>query len=372
MVAVKALNQAQITLRTVSTHAASVSTNTVAGKTRVLSSTATPTPVCDTTTTPSSPKKVSWLSALFGDSGSSQPKVHRPFGVHEKAHLKLATRKKDKVMQTNPGARVEPEFLPEIESHRLVEEALDVIKKYGISHVSEEQRIEMAHQLKHFPLPKADLKELVNMQRVTGRFEDAAQTLAPWGYGDDFNIEQVPPALRSMLERIQASPHFCLGKPRDITLNHRENYFYRLDPHIDPVDDGGNVFILGLLSGTVLTLSPTSRTMHPDQHKAMDPRRVAEVSWLPGKDIDVDLPARTLLHLSGDARYSWCHGIRLGVTHPQIEDYYLGAELPEEARVLGGEQKGEVPLWDWWGNMKNLRRRGPERLSIIFAFSDPE
>lgn len=168
MVAVKALNQAQITLRTVSTHAASVSTNTVAGKTRVLSSTATPTPVCDTTTTPSSPKKVSWLSALFGDSGSSQPKVHRPFGVHEKAHLKLATRKKDKVMQTNPGARVEPEFLPEIESHRLVKEALDVIKKYGISHVSEEQRIEMAHQLKHFPLPKADLKELVNMQRVTG------------------------------------------------------------------------------------------------------------------------------------------------------------------------------------------------------------
>eukprot|EP00624_Nannochloropsis_granulata_P005291 evm.model.NODE_37437_length_30217_cov_24.682034.2 len=218
---------------------------------------------------------VSWLSALFGGSGSSQPKAHRPFGAHEKAHLKLATRKKDKVMQTNPGARVEPDFLPVDESQALVEEALDVVKKYGISHVNEEQRNEMAHQLKHFPLPKADLKDLVNMRRVTG-------------------------------------------------------------------------------------------------HKAMDPRRVAEVSWLPGKDIDVDLPARALLHLSGDARYSWCHGIRLGVTHPQIEDYYLGAELPEEARVLEGGEKGEVPLWDWWGNMKNLRRRGPERLSVIFAFADPE
>jgi len=177
-----------------------------------------------------------------------------------------------------------------------------------------------------------------------------------------------------MLERIQNSPHFCLGKPRDITINHREKYFYRLDPHVDPVKDGGNVFILGLLSDTVLTLSPTSRTMHPDQHKTMDPRKVAEVSWLPGKDIDVDLPARALLHLSGDARYTWCHGIRLGVTHPQIEDFYLGAELPEEARVVEGEggKEGGVPLWDWWGSVKNLRRRGPERLSVIFAFADPE
>lgn len=171
-VAAKALSQIQSILGPVSTYAASASTKTLASNsiqsTRALSSTATPTPVSDTTATPSSPKKVSWLSALFGGSGSSQPKAHRPFGAHEKAHLKLATRKKDKVMQTNPGARVEPDFLPVDESQALVEEALDVVKKYGISHVNEEQRNEMAHQLKHFPLPKADLKDLVNMRRVTG------------------------------------------------------------------------------------------------------------------------------------------------------------------------------------------------------------
>lgn len=45
---------------------------------------------------------------------------------------------------------------------------MDVLKKYGISHVNEEQRSEMVHQLKHFPLPKAELKGLINMQRVTG------------------------------------------------------------------------------------------------------------------------------------------------------------------------------------------------------------
>ncbi|TFJ84848.1 hypothetical protein NSK_003880 [Nannochloropsis salina CCMP1776] len=257
----------------------------------------------------------------------------------------------------------------------LVEEAMDIINIYGISHVSEEQRDFLASQLKHFPLPKEDLRALINMQRVTGRFEDEAQKLAPWGYGDDFQVDQVPPALRKVLESIQDSPHFCVGKPRDITINRREKSFYRLDPHIDPSKDGGNVFILSLLSGTVMTLTPTSRTMHPDQHKAMDTRKVAEVSWLPGKDIDVDLPVQSLLHLSGDARYTWCHGIRPGVTQSQISDFNLGGVMSDEMEGVDQEAVRTLeglPLWDWWGSMKNLRRRGPERVSIIFAFADPE
>lgn len=45
---------------------------------------------------------------------------------------------------------------------------MNVIKKYGISHVNEEQRSELAQSIKHFPLPKAELKDLINMQRVTG------------------------------------------------------------------------------------------------------------------------------------------------------------------------------------------------------------
>jgi len=199
--------------------------------------------------------------------------------------------------------------------------------------------------------------------------------LAPWGYGDDFQVDQVPPALRKVLESIQDSPHFCVGKPRDITINRREKSFYRLDPHIDPAKDGGNVFILSLLSGTVMTLTPTSRTMHPDQHKAMDTRKVAEVSWLPGKDIDVDLPVLSLLHLSGDARYTWCHGIRPGVTQSQISDFNLGGVMSDEMEGVDQEAVRTLeglPLWDWWGSMKNLRRRGPERVSIIFAFADPE
>lgn len=65
------------------------------------------------------------------------------------------------------------------------------------------------------------------MSRVTGRFESEEQKLAPWGYGDAFDVSQVPPGLRHVLEQIQDSDAFCLGKPRDITINYRTHYFYR-------------------------------------------------------------------------------------------------------------------------------------------------
>lgn len=41
------------------------------------------------------------------------------------------------------------------------------------------------------------------MMRVTGRFESEQQQLAPWGYGDDFDVAQVPQGLRHVLEKIQ-------------------------------------------------------------------------------------------------------------------------------------------------------------------------
>lgn len=41
------------------------------------------------------------------------------------------------------------------------------------------------------------------MMRVTGRFESEQQKLAPWGYGDAFDVAQVPPGLRNVLEKIQ-------------------------------------------------------------------------------------------------------------------------------------------------------------------------
>lgn len=60
----------------------------------------------------------------------------------------------------------------------------------------------------------------------------------------------------------------------------------------------------------------------------------------------------------------------------QVEDFLLGAPLPaelddEEPGSDSGGSGPSLPLYDWWGSMREVRRRGPERLSIIFAFDDP-
>jgi len=57
----------------------------------------------------------------------------------------------------------------------------------------------------------------VNMQRVTGRDEGAEwieekQRRAPWGYGNEFDADQLPPTLRSLADRLKTCGDFDLGK----------------------------------------------------------------------------------------------------------------------------------------------------------------
>jgi hypothetical protein len=239
----------------------------------------------------------------------------------------------------------------------------------------------------------------VNMQRVTGRDEGAAwieepQRRAPWGYGRAFDPRQLPPTLRLLADRLQTCGDFHLGSLRDVTINLRSHAFYRLDPHVDPLSDGGNVFVLGFLSPTVLTLSPIGH--HAGR---MDQRKVARHSWAPGEDFDCLLEPRTLLHLSGDARNKLNHGIRLGVDAAELKA--LGVELPlrmphavqEEGSATGSNgssgsstrSSGSVGggtvshssgssrgvLYDWWGSAHSPVARAPERLSVVFAFAAP-
>ncbi len=60
------------------------------------------------------------------------------------------------------------------------------------------------------------------MLRVTGRHEAGAQKLPPWGYGDDFRAEALPPQLRRLAERIRAIEGLALGQLRDVTINYRQ------------------------------------------------------------------------------------------------------------------------------------------------------
>lgn len=78
------------------------------------------------------------------------------------------------------GARVEPSFITSEDAKEVAACAKEIINKYGISHVSDEQRAFYSSQMKHLPIPKEQIASIVNMQRVTGRFESDDQKLAPW------------------------------------------------------------------------------------------------------------------------------------------------------------------------------------------------
>jgi hypothetical protein len=146
---------------------------------------------------------------------------------------------------------------------------------------------------------------LANTVRCCGRKnthyhpnKDADQ-VAPWGHGDNFNVSKVPPALRSIVEMIQKSPLFAVGKPRNISVNKRRNSFFKLDPHINDIDDGENIFTLNLNSNVVYTFTP------PGEFERSDPVQCATRSWS-DKDIDVLVRHRSLLLTSGLSVCEWC------------------------------------------------------------------
>jgi hypothetical protein len=194
----------------------------------------------------------------------------------------------------------------------------------------------------------------------------------------------------------------------------------RLDPHLDPAADGENVFIVSVDAGTVLTLCPlrwyevrcacdvgdkavatnywwcchgfcqSQSLPYPPQPTPTNPqtlpphkqlqkawdwarsvatlederaliRRQADGSWT-GRDLDVRADARAGVLLSGDARWAWTHGTRLGVRPDGTEDAGAGA----------GAGAGAAGLHDWWGRRSDLMPRRGERHSVVFAFGAAE
>ncbi len=52
---------------------------------------------------------------------------------------------------------MEPDFVSGAEGQAAAADALEILKTYGISHVTEDQRAFMVGQMKHLPLPKAEV-----------------------------------------------------------------------------------------------------------------------------------------------------------------------------------------------------------------------
>jgi hypothetical protein len=240
------------------------------------------------------------------------------------------------------------------EEKLLIQEIQHMMMTQGVNQIDERLAPIYQGQMAHIPNAPQ-----VNMRRVTGRFERQPMGTAQWKYGDQFAPEGLPPMVRKIAERIQESKDFKLGPLRDVTMNYRHSSFFRLDPHVDPLGDGENVFILGLNSNAVLTLSPRGT------YRRQDEVQIAKKSWTDA-DIDSLLPQRGLLMLCGPARNTWMHGMRQGVPVPPMKISWRDWLAGRDPSV------GQPPLCDWWGRPDSIVHRNSVRYSVIFAFGHSE
>ncbi|GFR47565.1 hypothetical protein Agub_g9290 [Astrephomene gubernaculifera] len=277
---------------------------------------------------------------------NSMPSHHDPITPEQCRLIRTVPDGRPVEPSRNPGARVFSDFHNDLEP--LLKELQPIKKNFGISLIQPIHAAIYRWQMSYLKRPPP-----VNMLRVTGRPEHEQQR-RPWGYGDTLDEAALPPAIKATADRIRAIPGLRLGRLRDVTINWRHSSFLRLDPHLDPAGDGENIFILSVDGPAVLTLCPhnwfkltrwLSMLTFADEREQV--KRESERSWT-SQDIDVLLPAGSLLHISGDARWKWTHGTRLGVEAP------------------------DGSLLQWFGRPEE--RFGPtgERHSVVFAFAAPD
>jgi len=275
--------------------------------------------------------------------------LHRAYSDQDSQFLRRVGKVAQRIAPNeNPGIRIHENVLSQAEMHLLTTELEPLMMTHGFTTLDPYAQAVYEAQMVHLRNPPK-----VNMKRITGRVESDKQVRAPWLYGDEFNINAVPPMLFMLIKRLFAIPGLKLGPVRDITINQRRHSYFRLDPHLDPTSDGENVMILSL-SPTVITCSPLEllKQIESDAKAALDEARTlgfssieekrAQLSYTP-LDVDALVPTGCVCHLDADARWTWTHGTRLGV-----------------------EKDGK--LHDWFGTIEELYPREDTRFSVVVAW----
>jgi len=257
----------------------------------------------------------------------------------------------------NPGIRIIPDIITKIEAKEIWEVShKHIIPKFGLKGDFGKSDTVLIDGV------KASTK--MNTIRVTGRFENSKQVLAPWAYGDSFKMEKLPTAFQVLVKRIQNIDGFRFGPCRDVTINYRQDSFFKLDPHIDPKSDGEDVCIISIgPSPTVVAFTPPIsglKNIPQTSPIALAAKRqrtnASEISLLSWSDADLDVLSlpRFCIVFSHDARWVWRHATRTGV---------VASSLPNSTETI---------YCDFFGSTKQLLPRKPgERLSIVVAFGKP-
>ena len=280
----------------------------------------------------------------------------------------------------NHGIRVEQSFISDEQVRDLLVEVDELKKVYGFK--SQDTLYLNSTDVNNNVESKNEKKSnlAVDSYRITGRSESKHQNQAPWKYAEEFELNKVPNSLRSIAQKITESSIFRFSDEsklsnglrlplRDITINFRSNSMFRLDPHVDPLLDGSNVFILNLLTDSVVTFTPDLTTSYSNNSKRLsktplkirtDEAAISLKSWT-DDDIDAFVKPKDLLHFSGDARYLWKHAIRTGIE--------VSLEQPQQQSATNSDKKELVyKVCDWWGDLNHLSIRNSDRISIVFAF----
>lgn len=83
---------------------------------------------------------------------------------------------------------------------------------------------------------------------------------------------------------------------------------------------------------------------------------------------------RSVALLSGPSRRNLHHGMRLGLDHAELARLVPGwGQMAPRAKAPEAPNGTDAPigaLWDWFGSLKQLVRREPTRLSVVFAFAE--
>lgn len=254
---------------------------------------------------------------------------YRPLGLVEETYLR-DMEGETVSHEENPGIRVEPDFVSEAEEDHIMAELIELASTFGYDFAAEEEAASSASW------------------RMTGRDEKKTDLpLAPWGWGKDFHESKLPSGLRSVVEKLQSLPGYPLGPIRDVTVNIRSSDDYQMVPHVDPLLDGPNSFVLSLLSSAVVTFSPIA-TLRTEIERANDDEQYAQHSYT-DDDIDCLVPRRAIYHFAGNARYLWTHAVRPSVS--------------------AGD--GTDGTFERWGTWDKVLRREKNRAAIIFTFADP-
>ena len=138
----------------------------------------------------------------------------------------------------NPGIFVKPTFVSPSEEQALVACALDLKKFYGFTSSEAQDVLAVgggdAHVASSSSISSSNSSSsagsgrryggsggvasglTVQAERVTGRPELPTQVHAPWGYGDAFDIEKVPPPLQEVAARIRGDD--VLGRPTQVSM----------------------------------------------------------------------------------------------------------------------------------------------------------